>query len=94
MYKSNAWSRKSKRQLAKEPLCAGCKHNSLITPALVSDHIIPHKGDYNLFWRGALQSLCLRCHGLKTNVERQGKLIDWVGRRVLDLRTDQWSALT
>jgi hypothetical protein len=33
-----------------------------VTAATVADHITPHKGDYNLFWHGELQSLCPHHH--------------------------------
>lgn len=37
------------------------------------DHIIPHKGDQSLFWdQMNWESLCARCHGLKTATEDGG----------------------
>jgi 5-methylcytosine-specific restriction protein A len=36
-------------------------------PAIVVDHIIPHKGNYKLFWdKSNWQSLCKSCHDKKT----------------------------
>lgn len=47
------------------PLCEACK--PLLTPATVVDHIIPHRGDRELFWRdGNHQSLCESHHNAKT----------------------------
>jgi hypothetical protein len=28
-----------------------------VSAATIADHVIPHKGDYRLFWEGTLQSL-------------------------------------
>ena len=42
--------------------------------ATVVDHIIPHKGDSDLFWdESNWQSLCKRCHdSFKQKEEKQG----------------------
>ena len=38
--------------------------------ATVADHIIPHKGNLELFWdEGNLQALCKSCHDRKTAKE-------------------------
>jgi predicted kinase len=45
----------------------------VITAGEVVDHIIPHKGDYELFWdEGNWQTLCKRCHDVKTATEDGG----------------------
>lgn len=55
--------------LAEHPLCAVCGG-----PASVVDHIIPHKGDRELFMDPTNhQSLCKRDHDKKTAKERWGK---------------------
>lgn len=60
------WRRESKRFLAEHPLCAVCGK-----PSEVTDHIIPHKGDYDLFWSsGNWQALCVVCHNAKTKREQ------------------------
>jgi hypothetical protein len=33
-----------------------------VTPATIADHDPPHKGDWNTFRLGPLQSLCRDCH--------------------------------
>ena len=35
------------------------------SPELVADHIIPHRGNPEMFWCGpdGLQTLCAKCHG-------------------------------
>lgn len=46
-----------------EPFCRLCGKLSHSV-----DHIIPHRGDERLFWdRSNLQSLCAKCHGIKTS---------------------------
>ena len=46
-----------------------------VTPARVADHVVPHKGDAELFWGGELQSLCPQCHSsLKQGLEKSGRL--------------------
>ena len=38
-----------------------------------ADHVMPHKGNVNLFFVGALQSLCAKCHNsVKQADERRG----------------------
>ena len=56
--------------LRKHPLCAECLKRGLKVPAVVVDHIIPHKGDKVLFWRrDNWQPLCLSCHNRKSATE-------------------------
>ena len=54
-------------QLDTEPLCRICEKAGRITPAVLTDHIIPHKGSESLFWNdGNHQSLCDLCHRQKS----------------------------
>jgi 5-methylcytosine-specific restriction protein A len=42
-------------------------------PAVLVDHIIPHRGDTTLLYdQSNLQSLCTACHNRKTNTEDGG----------------------
>ena len=53
--------------LRKNPLCAECMRNGRLTPATVVDHVIPHRGDQELFWdTNNWQPLCKACHDEKT----------------------------
>ena len=73
LYNNRRWHARRKQQLQQQPLCALCLQDHRVTAATVADHITPHKGDYNLFWHGALQSLCNPCHNsLKQHVEKHG----------------------
>lgn len=57
--------------LRQNPLCVHCQAEGRITPATVVDHIIPHKGDQDLFWdRDNWQALCKQHHDIKTGTER------------------------
>ena len=70
-----AWRKARAAFLRKHPLCVGpqCVLNGLVTPAVVVDHIKPHKGDKGLFWdRANWQPLCTACHNSKTAREDGG----------------------
>ena len=63
------WTRRRSAQLAREPFCRECSRYGLRVRATVADHIVPHRGDLQLFLHGPLQSLCDSCHGRKTMAE-------------------------
>jgi hypothetical protein len=61
-YCSTGWLRRRRHQLHIEPLCRLCLERGHVVPAVVADHIQPHKGDYTAFRLGALGSLYKACH--------------------------------
>lgn len=61
-YQLGRWKAKRKFQMREHPLCARCLEKGLVVPAVIADHVTPHKGNWNEFWLGALQSLCRNCH--------------------------------
>lgn len=63
------WARRRSDQLIEEPFCRECAANGVRTPATEVDHVVPHKGNVNLFMHGELQSLCKSCHSRKTMAE-------------------------
>lgn len=70
------WQQVSKGFLRAHPLCQcpdcleGVKQ---LKPATVVDHIIPHRGDMNLFWnRNNWQAMAKECHDRKTAKEDGG----------------------
>jgi len=74
LYRKNRWKRIRLAQLRKEPLCAYCLLEGRTTAATIADHIIPHKGNEELFWKGKLQSLCIEHHnGSKQREEARGR---------------------
>ena len=61
-YGTERWRRRAKAQMMLHPLCAHCLQKKRVVPAVIADHVDPHKGDWNGFWLGPLQSLCRNCH--------------------------------
>ena len=68
---SVAWRRAREGFLRSHPFCKWHHDNEQrFVPATVVDHIVPHKGDKDLFWRHAnWQPLCKPCHDRKTATE-------------------------
>lgn len=58
------WMKARNTYLLNHPLCVMCKADGLIVCAEVVDHIIPHRGDQELFWdtKNNWQSLCKPHH--------------------------------
>ena len=61
-YSTPRWRRRRVEQLRREPFCAMCLALGVHTAATVADHVTPHRGDPDRFWRGRLQSLCAPHH--------------------------------
>lgn len=62
LYFNKQWRDASKAFLLKHPVCVRCGDKATVT-----DHIIPHRNDLNLFWdESNWQPLCKRCHDKKT----------------------------
>ena len=68
------WQKARAGFLRSHPLCADHQKRGHIVEATVVDHIVPHRGDYELFWsRGNWQSLCKTCHdSAKQRIEKGG----------------------
>jgi 5-methylcytosine-specific restriction protein A len=72
MYTWN-WRKYSSTYLKAHPLCLKCLEDGKLIPATEVDHIIPHKGDKDLFWlEDNHQGLCKPCHSRKTVLEDGG----------------------
>lgn len=63
------WQKRRRDQLLAEPWCRACAANGIRTRATDVDHIVPHRGNVELFMKGDLQSLCHSCHSRKTMEE-------------------------
>lgn len=64
------WRRYRLVFLTDNPWCAKCEG---LVPATVVDHIISHRGDYDLFWdEGNHEGLCTTHHNVKTATEDGG----------------------
>lgn len=74
------WQQARKSHLAISPLCVKCKAKGKVTIATVVDHIVPHRGDRDLFWdRSNWQSLCKPCHDIDKQAEEHGRTIVEIG---------------
>lgn len=72
-YTLGIWRKRAKHQLKSDPLCRLCTLDGKTSIATIADHIEPHKGDWNKFVLGALQSLCSNCHeSRKKIIEARG----------------------
>ena len=66
----NRWRKARLVFLNQHPLCTRCYENGRLVRATVVDHIVPHRGDKELFWdESNWQALCERCHNQKTMTE-------------------------
>lgn len=74
LYDTVRWRKARARHLDNHPLCVMCLQQGRDTMATVIDHIIEHKGDYDMFWdEDNWQSLCAPCHsGNKRQQEHHG----------------------
>lgn len=68
-YQSTAWRKLRAIKLEQQPLCEECLSRGIHTPAKVADHIVPiNRGGAALNIEN-LQSLCDRCHNVKSAKE-------------------------
>jgi|SRR5215471_4768325 len=79
-YGLTRWRKRRRHQLYLEPYCRFCHQRGVIQPAEIVDHITHHRGNWNAFWLGELQSLCKDCHdSAKQQIEHKGYDPYWVG---------------
>lgn len=77
---NSRWRKASKAFLQAHPLCEICRKKSppQFTKATVVDHIVPHRGDQQLFWdRSNWQSLCKPCHDRKSMTEDRCRIYEY-----------------
>ncbi len=66
------WDKARAVFISYQPLCAECKRNGLVVAGYAVDHIIPHRGDMEIFWdQDNWQTLCRSCHARKSASERK-----------------------
>lgn len=66
-YNSTAWVKLRKHKISTNPLCEFCEKRGRVVLATEVDHIIPIKIDMDKSLdEDNLQSLCHRCHMIKT----------------------------
>jgi 5-methylcytosine-specific restriction protein A len=78
-YGRKEWKARRAAQLTTEPYCKRCQINGRIVLATVANHIIAHRGDWELFIGGALESLCKRCHDRDVQAEERAAARDGEG---------------
>ena len=78
LYNTKQWKQFRQIQLSKHPICARCQSLGKIAPASHVDHIFPHKMDQDKWMGNRFQSLCHECHSIKTGLEKQGEIHDYV----------------
>ena len=77
LYDQTSWRKLSKQFLARNPLCKACSKRGRERAATITDHIVEHKGDVELFWdMKNLQPLCATCHGRKHGNGLDGPDVD------------------
>jgi 5-methylcytosine-specific restriction endonuclease McrA len=73
MYQTRQWQALRKIQLSKQPLCAGCESEGVVTAATTVDHVFPwSRINKEAFFINKFQSLCETHHAHKTQMERVG----------------------
>ncbi|CAG9172429.1 hypothetical protein CURE108131_23125 [Cupriavidus respiraculi] len=67
------WQKAREAFLRDNPVCVYCEREGYVTVATVVDHIVPHRGDRDVFWdRANWQSLCASHHsGAKQREEQR-----------------------
>lgn len=67
------WKHRREAQLAKQPLCERHLAQDRVVPATVANHKTPHRGNWELFIQGELESLCKSCHDdVAQGIEERG----------------------
>ena len=71
LYDRKVWQTLRLQTFQKYPSCVCCKQQGKIVKATDIDHVIPHRGDYELFTDlDNLWALCQDCHHIKTGFEK------------------------
>lgn len=86
------WDNEARRYKYEHPLCLGCSAIGRTVPTTVVDHVEPHKGDQEKFWRRSnWQPACDWHH----DVVKQRLELMWVRHEIntVDLRLDSQRAI-
>lgn len=61
------WQQASAAYRLEHPLCVTCEAAGRVTASQCVDHVVPHRGNYELFWdQSNWAALCNDCHRTKT----------------------------
>ena len=69
-YRTSKWRRKRNAHIAAHPLCVHCEERGTISGADMVDHIVERRDGGSNLDSANLQSLCNKCHAVKTRDER------------------------
>ena len=69
-YQSSTWRKARNSYIARNPLCKSCLDNNRTTPGNVVDHIIGIKSGGAELNENNFQTLCTKCHAIKSAGER------------------------
>lgn len=67
-----AWQRRRRIYLASHPWCEACLVNGVYEAATDVHHVVPHRGDREVFKSSPLMALCHACHSRITASEGRG----------------------
>ena len=85
------WDKASKAFLRAHPLCLGCTAMGRVEGAVLTDHIVPHRGNQALFWDEANWQPSCRWHH-DTVKKKLEALYEIGGIGAEDLRLDSATA--
>jgi len=67
------WRNYRVKFLREHPLCIDHQARGMVVAATVVDHIVPHRGNDELFWDASNhQALCAQCHSSAKQREEKG----------------------
>jgi 5-methylcytosine-specific restriction endonuclease McrA len=71
-YRTKKWQRIRLKVLTDQLwTCQQCKRIIVEKGQAHVDHVKPHRGNAEAFWKGELQVLCIECHAKKSVDERE-----------------------
>lgn len=70
-YALPAWKHRRAEQLAEQPLCERHLRRGKVVAATVANHRTPHRGNWELFISGPLESVCDPCHNGEVQAEER-----------------------
>lgn len=73
-YKTALWQQRRAEQLARQPLCERHLARGEVVAATVANHKEPHRGYWQKFAHGALESACDHCHN--SDIQREERALD------------------
>ena len=76
-YNSKLWRATSARYRKDNPLCESCTSKGITTAAAHTDHVISIEQGGHKYDTDNLMSLCISCHSVKTQAEKEGILVEY-----------------